>query len=56
MALLGAYAWAVDQPVWVWFSLLLSGALLTPLMVWSTFSIARAYDQADLRRTIASDL
>ena len=56
LACLGALGFALGQPQWVWGSLMLSGLLLAGLMGWATVKIGHTYAEAELRRTIASDL
>ncbi len=56
LALAGAYAYTNGQPRWVWLALLLAGGLLCGLMLWSTLKMAKTYDEAELRKTIASDM
>ena len=56
LAVAGAYAYLAGQPRWVWLALLLAGLLLCGLMLWSTFGMAKTYDEAELRKSIANDL
>ena len=56
LALAGAFAYASGQPRWVWLTLLLAGTLLAALMLWATLNMAKTYDEAELRKTIANDL
>ncbi len=56
LALAGLYAYTSGQPRWVWLTLLLAGGLLCALMFWSTLNMAKTYDEAELRKTIANDL
>ncbi len=52
----GAAAWLAGQPTWVWASLALAGSLLAALMARATLTIHRLYEEAELRRSIATDL
>ena len=56
MLVAGLYAYAAGQPRWVWFALVLAGGLLSGLMLWSSFGMAKTYNEAELRRSIANDL
>lgn len=56
LLLFGGFAYGAGQPYWVWFSLVLCGALLGSLMLWATLKIGKDYDAAELRKSIASDL
>jgi len=56
LLLLGVVAYLSSQPKWVWATLMLTGGLLAPLMYGATRKIQRAYEDAELRRSIASDL
>ena len=56
MLMAGLYAYVAGQPQWVWFALILAGGLLCGLMIWSSFGMARTYDEAELRKSIANDL
>lgn len=56
LVVVGIIAFFVNQPYWVWFSLILAGGLLAGLMVWGATQITKLYDEAELRKTIANDL
>ena len=52
----GVAAWLMAQPPWVWSSLTLAGALLAGLVAHAARKMHHLYEQAELRRSIASDL
>ena len=56
LVLAGGMALLNGQPYWVWFSLLLAGGLLGGIMMWGTYQMIKVYEEAELRKTIASDL
>ena len=56
LLIIGVAAVLLGQPYWVWGALVLAGGLLAGLMLWNTAQIAKVYDEAELRKTIASDL
>lgn len=56
LLVVGSAAYFIGQPYWVWFALILAGGLLSGLMVWNMSQIAKVYEEAELRKTIANDL
>ena len=56
IVLVGAAAWLVGQPPWVWGTLVFAGGLTCVLMIYSTRRVAHMYKDAELRKSIAQDL
>ena len=53
---LGAVALLLDQPWYVVFPLLWSGAVMTPAFGWGQRTMRRAYEEAEGRRIVAKNL
>jgi CHASE2 domain-containing sensor protein len=53
---LGVVALVLDQPWYVVFPLLWSGAVMTPAFGWGQRGIRRMYEEAEARRIVAKNL